>query len=83
MGAPKLQRSGHSADVRIHLCVNGHVLPVAQLGPDFLVLKNTVAHPPTEAEIAMSIDGHEARWQVRLVDGLIAGQRKTRISRCG
>jgi len=83
MSAPKLPSSGHSADIRIQLSVNGHVLPVAQLGPDFLVLKNTVTHPPAVAEIAMWIDGHEARWQVRLVDGLIAGQRKARIGRCG
>jgi len=83
MSAPKLQSSGHSADVRIQLCVNGRILPVAQLGPDFLVLKDTLSHPATEAEIAMWIDGHERRWQVRLIDGIVAGQRRTRIGGCG
>ena len=64
----------------MHLRLNGHVLPIAQLGPDFLILKNPVDHPPADAEIEMSIDGHERRWAVRLVDGLTAGQRESRIS---
>jgi hypothetical protein len=77
-----MKNPGHSADVRIQLSVDGHVFPVAQLGPDFLVLKTTVNHPPVEAEISMQIDGHESRWRVRLVDGILAGRRKTRIGRC-
>lgn len=66
----------------MQLCVNGDVLPIAQLGPDFLVLRGPANHPPCDAEIAMSIDGHESRWQVRLVDGIKAWRRKTAISRC-
>ena len=53
-----------SADVRIHLHIDGEALPVAQLGPDFLILRTPIAHPPCDAEIAMSIDGHEQRWGV-------------------
>ncbi len=71
---------GHSADVRIHLHINGCVLPVAQLGPDFLVLRNPVDHPPGDAQIFMSIDGQEKRWPVHLTDGIDAKKRKTRIS---
>ena len=80
--AAKLKESAHSADVRIELCVNGHVLPVSHLGPDFLILKRTIEHPPDEAEISMCIDGDENRWRVRLVDGIVAGQERTRIGRC-
>jgi len=79
MSSAKVQGFAHSADVRIELC---HVLPVSHLGPDFLVLKDTVENPPAEAEIAMWIDGDESRWQVRLVDGIVSGQQKTRIGRC-
>ncbi len=82
MNAPHRNQSGHSADVRIQLSVNGHVLPVAQLGPDFLVLRTPADHPPAEAEIALWIDGQESRWRVRLVEGIAAGRRKTRITRC-
>jgi hypothetical protein len=72
--------NGHSADVRIQLHVNGHVLAVTQLGPDFLVLKNPVNHPPMDAEIAMSVDGLESRWEVRLVQGITVEERKTMIA---
>jgi hypothetical protein len=77
-----MKATPHSADVRIHLHVNGRVFSVAQLGPDFLVLRAPVEQPPCDAEIAMSIDGRENRWVVRLVDGIQVGRRKTAISRC-
>jgi hypothetical protein len=66
----------------MELHVNGHTLPIAQLGPDFLVLANPADHPPADAEIAMSIDDRESRWQVRLVAGLSAERRRTPISLC-
>jgi hypothetical protein len=71
----------YSATVHINLTVNGFILPVCQLGPNFLVLKTPIEHPPGEAEIAMSIDGREDRWRVRLPDGIQAGKRKTAISK--
>ena len=81
MGA-NLKSPGHSADVRMELRFNGHVLPIAQMGPDFLIIINPIDHPPTEAEITLSIDGDESRWLVRLEDGLSAARRRTHISRC-
>jgi hypothetical protein len=65
----------------MELCVNGHILPIAQLGPNFLVLENPIDHPPEDAEIGMWIDGREDRWRVHLADGIKTGQRKTAISR--
>jgi hypothetical protein len=76
-----LQSPRHSADVRMELRVNGHVLPIAQLGPDYLVLANPTDHPPTDAEISLSIDGHESHWPVRLLDGTSVMRRRTRITR--
>lgn len=72
---------GHSADVQIELYLNGSVLQVAQLGPDFLILKSPIDHPPSQAEISLSIDGKKSRWPVQLVDGIAVGERKTRIAR--
>jgi hypothetical protein len=77
-GSPK--SPGHSAIVRMTLHLN--VLPIAQLGPDFLILTNPVEHSPAEAEIALSIDGHERRWPVRLHEGISTAERRTRISAC-
>ncbi len=82
MNAPQAGIGGHSADVRIHLYVNGSVLPVAQLGLEFLVLRTPLDHPPCDAEIAMSIDGQESRWAVHLPSGIQVGCRKTAIARC-
>jgi len=82
MEAGNLKNSGHSADVRMELRLNGWVLPIAQLGPNFFVLKHPIDYPPADAEIAMSIDGQEDRWPVRLHDGMSTLQRRTSISRC-
>lgn len=73
---------GHSADVRIALAVNGHVFSVAKLGPDFVVLRKPIPHPPAEAELSLSIDGHEERWRVELIDGIRAGGGDTRFRSC-
>jgi hypothetical protein len=80
MNAPQADSLSHSADVRIHLHVNGCVLPVAQLGPRFLVLRNPVDHPPCDAEIALCIDGQASRWAVYLPNGVQVGRRKTAIA---
>jgi hypothetical protein len=82
MNAANQKTYGHSTDVRMELCVNGHILPIAQLGPNFLVLETPIDHPAVDAEIGMWIDGREDHWRVRLADGITAGQRKTAISRC-
>ena len=71
------QLDGHSADVRMSLAVNGQSLRIAQLGPHFLILSDSVDHPPADAEIQMSVDGHESRWSVFLADGI--SQSKSRV----
>jgi hypothetical protein len=54
----------------MQLFVNGHALKIAQLGPQFLMLDQPVEHPPADAEILMSVDGKQERWQVHLPDGI-------------
>ncbi len=65
----------------MELRLNGQVLPIAQLGPDFLILTELFDHPPAEAEIMLAIDGQESRWAVRLVRGIATRERLTRIHR--
>jgi hypothetical protein len=72
---------GHSADVRMHLLLNGHTLRIAQMGPNFLVLADTVEHPPADAEIVMTVDGDTERWMVRLPNGLHSGEKEVLISK--
>lgn len=74
-------REGHSADVRMTLRVNGKLLDIAQMGPDFLILRQTVSHPPSDAEVTLVVDGHEERWNVRLPDGLHGANTPIRVAR--
>ena len=46
---------GHSADVRISLLSNGHTIPVAHLGPGFLLLDAPNAHPLGDASIVLRV----------------------------
>lgn len=64
----------------MQLSVNGHVLSIAQLGPDFIMLDDPPDQPPSDGEIAVWIDGYERRWNVHLPDGIRADQDETRIS---
>ena len=64
----------------MELHVNGHVLSIGQLGPDFVMLDNPTDHAPGAAEIAMWVDGHASRWPVQLPEGVVVGQDKTRIA---
>jgi hypothetical protein len=82
MDTATAKTNGHSADVRMDLHVNGHVFGIGQMGPNFLILRDAAEQPPGEAELAMSVDGDEERWRVRLVDGICPGRRETRIARC-
>jgi len=64
----------------MHLTVSGHILRIAQLAPDFIILRNPIEHGPDKAEIFLSIDGNERRWNVHLVNGIQIDQVKTAIA---
>ena len=63
------------------LLLNERVLPIAQLGPDFLFLVSPASHPPGLAEVLLSVDGHEERWTVRLPDGIQPADERVSVSR--
>ena len=71
---------GHSADVRIHLILKTHTIPVAQLGPGFLLLDAPADHPPGHASVFMSVDHCERRWNVFLPNGISAGSKRVAIA---
>jgi hypothetical protein len=79
MDATSLKKPAYSADVRMQLSVDGHTLSIGQLAPDFLILRNPTEHPPSEAEIALWIDGRERRWSVYLPEGISAQTPETKI----
>ena len=71
---------GHSADVRMRLLVNGTSLPMAELGPDFLLLDAAIDHPPAEASILLGVDESERQWRVQLPEGISASSKRVVIS---
>ncbi len=62
----------------MELRINGFVLAIGQLGPDFIILDKPLPHPPSDAEITVSIDGNERRWKVQLPDGISTKKSRTR-----
>jgi hypothetical protein len=75
-----IPQKSHSAEVRMQLHLGGRTLAIAQLGPEFLILKEPIEHPPTDAEITLWIDGRVRRWHVRLQAGIQVGKVKTPVS---
>jgi hypothetical protein len=71
---------GHSAIVKMHLLIGGITIPVAQLGPDFLLLDEPDDHPPGEASLVLRVDQTERSWHVRLPDGISAGSKRVAIT---
>ena len=72
-------QGGHSADVRINLILNGNSIPVAQLGPGFLLLDAPSDHPPGEGSIVLRVDQSEKTWSVRLPEGISARAKRVAI----
>ena len=67
----------------MRLLVNGSSLPIAQMGPDFLLLDQTIDHAPGDATIVFTVDGSERSWPVRLPAGLSADCERVVIAKAG
>jgi hypothetical protein len=72
---------GHSAQVKMRLLLDGSSIPIAQMGPDFLILQSTADHPPGDATLELCIDACERRWKIRLPHGISSASRTVTISR--
>jgi len=72
-------QGGHSAIVKMQLRFNGTSIPIAKMGPDYIVVESASDHPPCEATIEMSVDDSESRWNVRLPDGISAGSKRVAL----
>lgn len=72
---------GHSAQVKIQLLIDGRSIPVAQLGPDFLLLDSAFNHPPDNARLVLQVDQNERNWAVRLPNGISAASNRVALSR--
>jgi hypothetical protein len=70
---------GHSAIVKMQLRFNGTSIPIAKMGPDYIVVHSAVDHPPCEAMIEMRVDDSESSWNVRLPKGISAGSKRVAL----
>ena len=73
-------QGGHSAQVKMLLLVNGLAVPVAQLGPDFLLLDAPLDLPAGDASMVMHVDESVSRWDMRLPDGSSAASCRVAIA---
>ena len=63
----------------MRLVVNGLSLTVAQMGPDFVLVDAPVNLPPASATVVFQVDASERRWNVRLPNGVSAGEQRVEI----
>jgi hypothetical protein len=75
-----LSKGGHSAQVKIQLLIGEKVIPVAQLGRDFLLLDDPFDLAPTNATLSLTIDDSHRSWPVQLPDGISASSEQVAIA---
>lgn len=63
----------------MRLEIDGVRVPIAQLGPDFVILTEPASSAVRRGEIALQVDSTEERWTVELPDGLARPGERTRI----
>jgi hypothetical protein len=77
---PLTTHGGHSAQVKMRLLVSGLSIPVAQMGPDFVLLESPVNHSPGPARVVLQVDQSERSWNVHLPHGISAGTKRVAIA---
>ena len=72
----------HSATVSMVLRADGQALPVAQMGPDFIILKSHATDPIAAGQgvITLSVDGALEEIPVTLATGISPGIRRVTIT---
>jgi hypothetical protein len=72
---------GHSVQVDMTMLKDDICLVISQMGPDFVLLKNPIDHPPSAVTLIMRIDNSERYWNVLLPDGISANKERVQIAR--
>jgi len=67
---------GHSSKVELFLLTGNQTHSLAQIGPDFIILREPIDLPPGDAEVVMRINGKETRWPVTLLHGAVPFDRR-------
>ncbi len=67
-----------SAKVDLKLIVGDQTYQLGQVGPELVIIRDPVTLPPCDAILVMTIDGHERRSNIRLLDGASPDKTITR-----
>ena len=70
----------HSAQVKMRLLINGAVIRITHMGPDFLLLESPTDHPPCQATILLRVDESENQWDVRLPEGISKTSKRVALA---
>lgn len=56
----------YSSNVGLSLVSESFTVPLAKIGPGYVVLETPAELPLCEADLIMTVDGDERRWRVRI-----------------
>lgn len=75
-------RPAHSAQVSMVLHLGVQDVPLAQMGPDFIILKQALANEvsPMSGRITLTVDAQSEEIPVEFPQGIPAGQRRIRLA---
>ncbi|MFN0075470.1 MAG: hypothetical protein ACKVY0_03235 [Prosthecobacter sp.] len=75
-------RPAHSAQVSMVLHLGAQDVPLAQMGPDFIILKQALTQEarPMSASITLKVDERLEEIPVDFPQGIPAGQRRVALS---
>ena len=71
----------HSSVVKMQLLVDAISIPIAQMGPDFVLLREPISLRPGQATLVLRVDHREKRWRIWLPIG-VAGSKRVAIAPC-
>ena len=64
-------KSNYSADVGLHLVVGEDVYQLSKMGPGYVVPRDPIELSACDAELVMTVNGREYRWEVSLRDDVV------------
>ena len=64
----------------MRLIVNGTVVRITQMGPDFLFIESPTDHPPCQASILLRVDDSESEWKVMLPEGISKDSKRVALA---
>src|SRR6266581_2204306 len=65
----------HSAQVNMRLMVNGTVIRITHMGPDFIFIESPADYPPCQATISLSVNDRELARRLRRPKHEVRSQR--------